>query len=53
MDLLNHGEEAYASSSGAILLLDEEMNGGPGAGAESSPGTTPTASTASTHSDTV
>ena len=51
MDLLNHGEEAYASSSGAILLLDEEMNGGPGA--ESSAGTTPTASTASAHSDTV
>ena len=51
MDLLNHGEEAYASSSGAILLLDEEMNGG--SGAESSPGTTPSGSTASAHSETV
>ena len=51
MDLLNHGEEAYASSSGAILLLDEEMNGG--SDAESSPGTTPSGSTASAHSDTV
>ena len=53
MDLLNHGEEAYASSSGAILLLDEEMNGG-SPGAESSPGTPPSASTASAYStDTV
>ena len=51
MDLLNHGEEAYASSGGAVLLLDEEMNGG--SGAESSPSTPPTASTASAHSDTV
>ena len=52
MDLLNHGEEAYATSGGAILLLDEELNGG-SSGAESSPGATPTASTASAHSDTV
>ncbi|MCH7892518.1 MAG: ammonium transporter [Gemmatimonadetes bacterium] len=52
MDILNHGEEAYASSSGAILLLDEERNGG--SGAESSSGTPPSGSTASTHStDTV
>ena len=51
MDLLNHGEEAYASSSGAILLLDEEMNGGSGAG--SSPGTAASGSMASTSSDTV
>ena len=52
MDLLNHGEEAYASSGGAVLLLDEEMNGG--SGAESSPGTPPSGSTASAHStDTV
>ncbi len=51
MDILNHGEEAYASSSGAILLLDEEMNGG--SSAESSPGT-PAGSTASAHTtDTV
>ena len=50
MDLLNHGEEAYASSGGAVLLLDEEMNGG--SGAESSPETPPSASTASAHSDT-
>jgi Amt family ammonium transporter len=27
MDLLNHGEEAYASGEGAVLLLDEEING--------------------------
>ena len=52
MDLLNHGEEAYASSGGAVLLLDEEMNGG--SGAESSPGTPPSASTASAYpTDTV
>jgi Amt family ammonium transporter len=44
MDLLNHGEEAYASSSGAILLLDEEMNGGPSAESSSR---TPAGSTAS------
>ncbi len=51
MDLLNHGEEAYASSSGAILLLDEELNGG--SRAEPSPGT-PAGSTASAHpTDTV
>jgi Amt family ammonium transporter len=32
MDILNHGEEAYASSDGTILLLDEEINGShPGA----------------------
>jgi Amt family ammonium transporter len=48
MDLLSHGEEAYASSSGAILLLDEEMNGGPGA----EPPTSSSESMAST-SDTV
>ncbi len=52
MDLLNHGEEAYATSGGAILLLDEELNGG-SSSAESSPGATPTASKASAHSDTV
>jgi Amt family ammonium transporter len=27
MDILNHGEEAYASGDGAILILDEEING--------------------------
>jgi len=48
MDILNHGEEAYASSFGAVLLLDEERNGGPGA--ESSPGTTAAGSTAPAHS---
>ncbi len=48
MDLLNHGEEAYASSGGAVLLLDEEMNGG--SGAESSPGTPPSGSRASAYS---
>ena len=45
MDILNHGEEAYASSFGAVLLLDEEMNGG--SGAEQSSGTPPSGSTAS------
>ena len=50
MDILNHGEEAYASGYGAVLLLDEEMNGG--SGAESSPGTTTAGSTAPAHSDT-
>lgn len=28
IDTLAHGEEAYASGEGAILLLDEELNGG-------------------------
>ena len=52
MDILSHGEEAYASSSGAVLLLEEERNGG--SGAESSPGTLPSASTASAYpTDTV
>ena len=50
MDLLNHGEEAYATSGGAVLLLHEEMNGG--SGAESSPGTPPSESSAYT-ADTV
>ncbi len=27
MDLAHHGEEAYASGAGALLLLDEELNG--------------------------
>jgi ammonium transporter, Amt family len=27
MDILNHGEEAYATSDGTILLLHEEING--------------------------
>ena len=27
MDILNHGEEAYAHGEGAVLLLDEEING--------------------------
>ena len=48
MDLLNHGEEAYASSGGAVLLLAEEMNGG--SGAESSPGTPPSPPSGSTAS---
>ena len=52
MDLLNHGEEAYARSGGAVLLLDEEMSGG--SGAESSAGTPTSRSTASAYStDTV
>ncbi len=32
MDILNHGEEAYAHGEGAVLLLHEEING-PGKGA--------------------
>jgi Amt family ammonium transporter len=28
MDILNHGEEAYASSDGTLLLLTDEINGG-------------------------
>jgi Amt family ammonium transporter len=37
MDILNHGEEAYASGDGAILILDEEINGfgAPGAAGSS------------------
>jgi hypothetical protein len=27
MDILNHGEEAYVHVEGAVLLLDEEING--------------------------
>ena len=28
MDILNHGEEAYATSDGTLLLLHDELNGG-------------------------
>jgi Amt family ammonium transporter len=28
MDVLAHGEEGYASGEGAVLILDEELNGG-------------------------
>jgi Amt family ammonium transporter len=28
MDVLAHSEEAYANGEGAILILDEELNGG-------------------------
>jgi Amt family ammonium transporter len=28
MDILNHGEEAYANSDGTLLLLTDEINGG-------------------------
>jgi Amt family ammonium transporter len=28
MDILNHGEEAYATSDGTLLLLHDEINGG-------------------------
>ncbi len=27
LDVINHGEEAYSDGEGALLLLDEEMNG--------------------------
>ncbi len=39
MDILNHGEEAYASADGAVLLLDSEINGaGPEAGVKTAAG---------------
>jgi Amt family ammonium transporter len=28
MDVLAHGEEGYATGDGAVLILDEELNGG-------------------------
>ena len=28
MDLVSHGEEGYATGDGAVLILDEELNGG-------------------------
>jgi len=28
MDVLSHGEEGYATGDGAVLILDEELNGG-------------------------
>ena len=31
MDIVNHGEEAYARGDGALLLLDSEINGNGGA----------------------
>lgn len=31
MDVLSHGEEGYASGEGAVLILDEELNGTSGA----------------------
>lgn len=31
MDILNHGEEAYTNGEGAVLLLDQEVNGAPAA----------------------
>ena len=27
LDVINHGEEAYTDGEGALLLLDEEING--------------------------
>ena len=27
MDILAHGEEGYATGDGAVLILDEELNG--------------------------
>ncbi|HSH75362.1 MAG TPA: ammonium transporter [Longimicrobiales bacterium] len=29
MDVISHGEEGYASGEGAVLILDEELNGTP------------------------
>jgi len=28
MDVISHGEEGYATGDGAVLILDEELNGG-------------------------
>jgi len=33
MDVISHGEEGYATGDGAILILDEELNGGSAASA--------------------
>ena len=33
MDVVSHGEEGYATGDGAVLILDEELNGGPAAAA--------------------
>jgi Amt family ammonium transporter len=33
MDVISHGEEGYATGDGAILILDEELNGGSSAAA--------------------
>jgi Amt family ammonium transporter len=33
MDIISHGEEGYATGDGAVLILDEELNGGSGASA--------------------
>jgi len=33
MDLVAHGEEGYATGDGAVLILDEELNGGSSAAA--------------------
>ena len=41
MDVLSHGEEGYATGDGAVLILDEELNGSPAAAAPSSPSPTP------------
>jgi hypothetical protein len=27
MDVISHGEEGYATGDGAVLILDEELNG--------------------------
>jgi Amt family ammonium transporter len=33
MDVISHGEEGYATGDGAVLILDEELNGGSAASA--------------------
>ncbi len=46
MDILNHGELAYAKSDGAVLLLDDEIIG---TGGGSSVDVTPAGSTSASH----
>jgi Amt family ammonium transporter len=29
MDVISHGEEGYATGDGAVIILDEELNGTP------------------------
>jgi hypothetical protein len=33
MDVISHGEEGYATGDGAVLILDEELNGTPASAA--------------------
>jgi Amt family ammonium transporter len=37
MDVISHGEEGYATGDGAVLILDEELNGNPTGAAAATP----------------